>query len=91
MCTGYLFTPEKEYEVRTESYQFSKLKELTATQDELITVLNQRLDNQLKYSTDLSNELQSRKDKEFWRNSLFFLLGAVVTGAVSVAVINNVH
>jgi hypothetical protein len=90
-CTGYLLTPEKEYEVRTKVYQFDKLNELVNKQDEIISVLNKRVENQIAYSTLLQNELQERKEKDFWRNSLYFLLGALVTGAVSVAVINNVR
>lgn len=71
-CSGYLFTPDKELEVRTKVLQYDTLDKLVNKQNELIDVLNQRVDLTVKQNVVLYNELQSRSNQEWYINIAFF-------------------
>jgi hypothetical protein len=85
-CTGYLFSPEKEYELRVKEQQFDTLKELTVKQGEVLDIMDKRLTNMQNYNSYLSDELQKKDKYGFWENLLYFGLGAVLTGAIAVNV-----
>lgn len=82
-CTGYLFTPEKELEVRTKVLQYDTLDKLVKKQDELIDNLNQRVDLTTKQNSNLFNELQSRSNQEWYVNIAFFIGGALITAYIA--------
>lgn len=82
-CTGYLFTPEKELEVRLKVGSYDTLEKLSNKKDELITVMSDRLDGQIRQNVLLSKELESRKNVEFWHSAGFFILGCVITGFIA--------
>lgn len=81
-CNGYLFTPEKELEVRTKVIQIDKLKELSEKQDELIDILNQRVDNNQQQISVLKYDAEQRNHIRPWEDAGFFILGILVTGYV---------
>jgi len=70
-CTGYLFSPDMELQVRTEVIQFEKLQEISSKQDELIITLNQRIDNQTK-------QLQTEERSNFINKILYVTSGLIV-------------
>lgn len=82
-CTGYLFTPDKELEVRTKVLQYDTLDRLVKKQDELITNLSERVDLTMKQNANLFNELQSRSNHEWYINVAFFLGGALITAYIA--------
>lgn len=86
-CTGYLFSPEKEYEVRINNETAKHLKKYTEKQNELIDIMNQRIGNLQEYNNKLSNELERKNNLDFWKASLYFVLGIAVTGVI----VNNVN
>ncbi len=87
--TGYLFTEDKELQVRIKISQYDTLEQLTKKQDELIVILNDRVENQLKQNGLLMDELRDRKNVELWQSLGFFVLGAVVTGFIAGQVSSN--
>lgn len=83
ICSGYLFTEEKELEVRTKVLQYDTLDKLVKKQDELIDNLTQRVDLTSKQNIVLYNELQSRSDREWYINIAFFLGGSLITAYIA--------
>lgn len=71
-CTGYLFSPDMELLVRTEVIQYQKLKEISSKQDELITTLNQRINNQ-------SSQIQAAEQSNFI-DKVLYLSGGLIVG-----------
>ena len=82
-CSGYLFTPEKELEVRTKVSNYNTMENLVKKQDEIIDVLNQRVTNQYQQNQILNDQLQLREKESFTQKAIFFVLGAVVTGLIA--------
>lgn len=85
-CTGYLFSPKKEYEVRFNNETHQYLKDFVKKQDEINTILSKRLENAQNYNEYLGKRLRSEKRDTFWEKSLYFTLGAVLTGVIAVNV-----
>ena len=77
-CTGYLFTPEKEAEVRDKIIKFDTLNELTKKQDEMITVLGARIITQQDMNKTLESELQSEQNKNNLYKYLAFSIGFIL-------------
>lgn len=74
-CNGYLFTPEKEKEVRDKVQDLDKYIDLSKKQDDLISVLNGRVINQTEQNNNLRASIESR-DKSLWVEQLiYFSLG----------------
>lgn len=88
-CVGYLFTPEKELEVRTKITNYERLENVIQKQDLLIEVLNKRVDNQIQQNINLSNELQRKENETYWQKAGFFLLGAILTGAIAYGTVQS--
>lgn len=79
-CKGYLFTPEKELEVRIKIANFSNMEELVKKTEELNVITEARLNNQLDLNQKLITEVNSQNNRTFLQNAVFFTLGALVTG-----------
>lgn len=88
-CSGYLFTPEKELEVRTKITNYERLENVIQKQDLLIDVLNKRVDNQIQQNINLSNELQRKENETYWQKAGFFLLGAILTGVIAYGTVQS--
>lgn len=82
-CAGYLFSPEKEQEVRIKIDQFEPMEKLIKNQDELISVLNQRVQLAHAQNLELEGFLQKRSDFNVYMNVAFFLAGAFLTGLIA--------
>ncbi len=90
---GYLFTPEKEQEVRqaNESLKYYKLVDETSQRiltlkDNEIKLLTESSTIWHNQSIELSKQLEASKDSSFWRQALYFGLGAVLTTAITFGV-----
>lgn len=82
-CTGYLFSPEKELEVRQMKETYNLHLEVKQLQKERIDILETRIDNYQEYQVELEKELRNREDISFWKNTLYFGLGVLLTGAIA--------
>ena len=82
-CTGYLFSPAKEYEIRVKEQQHDILKDLTVKQGEVLEIMDQRIQNMQKYNAYLSSELEKKEKYGFVKSFLYFGLGVLVTGAIA--------
>lgn len=82
-CSGYLFSPEKELEVRLKVDQFNLLEEYSATQADVNEALNKRLQEAHKYNEHLEKRLHQEKRNNEIYNFLYFTLGVLVTGLVA--------
>jgi len=82
-CTGYLFSPEKEYQVRVQVQRSDTLKSLTERQGEVIDIMEKRLDNMQKYNQYLSDELTKKDKYSTLEKFLYFGIGVLVTGAIA--------
>lgn len=71
-CTGYLFSPDMELQVRTEVIQLEKLQEISNKQDELITTLNQRIDN--------ANQQIQVAERSSFIDKVLYLSGGLLVG-----------
>jgi hypothetical protein len=90
-CSGYLFSPEKEQEVRLKIIDYDRLTKLTERQSSLIDIQDQRLTGQIKLNQELIEKINNSNQKDFWQNTLYFLSGVLITGAISSAVLHNVR
>ena len=92
-CTGFLFSPEQEkkvYEATQDAKYYKELSDKLMKRQELQTEQLQIMDERLKLYMNQSNtlaiELQKEKSDSFWKKTLYFGLGIIVTGvAVSAA------
>lgn len=82
-CTGYLFTEEKELEVRTKVDKVELLESLVKNQDQQIDILNQRVKLAQEQNLNLEKFLQNRIDTNLYVNIAFFIGGALITAFIS--------
>jgi hypothetical protein len=81
-CTGYLFTPEAEMDVRETKMNHDRLQQLTMTQEKLIEILNKRVNNNTLQNENLRNEVSNLETANTWTKVLYFGLGVLATGLV---------
>lgn len=86
-CTGFLFSPEAEQQVTSDSLDLEYYKTLSKRMEErydLMLQQNEILDKRLKLYMDqsyqLSKEIQEKEDKSSLKTIGWFLLGVGVTG-----------
>lgn len=80
LCTGYLFTPEKELEVRLKVSTYDQMEQLVKKQEELNNILTKRVDNLQDLNLKYSDRESSRN---FYEKFIYFGLGALVTGFIA--------
>lgn len=78
-CSGYLFTQEKELDVRIKVSAYDNLMKLNDKNNELIDILSKRVENQSQQNLLLQNEINQRNNNDYWQKTLFFILGSLVT------------
>lgn len=91
--TGYLFTPEKESEVRQQVESLKYFKLLDESNQRIIQLKDRELElikNQgvlwQQQADQLSKQLEEARAGSFWRQTLYFGLGALVTTGLAFAV-----
>lgn len=91
--SGFLFTPEKEAEVRqnTESLKYYKLvdesnKRLFELQAKELQYTQEQANLWRSQSGELSRQLEDQRNSSFWKQTLYFGLGALVTTALAFGV-----
>lgn len=77
-CSGYLFSEEKEKQVREMVNKYPILLELTSKQEHLINKLNDRVELNQQISTNLRGQLENRESNNRLQNIIYFTLGLVV-------------
>jgi len=82
-CNGYLFSKQKEIEVRFKVKTYDILIEQLKVQDDINNALEKRLVNTQEYNEYLSIRLQQENKTSFWSSALYFSLGAVLTGVIA--------
>ena len=82
-CDGFLFSPKKEKEVRYQVETFKYVEDFTNTQGEMIDIMDKRITNLQEHNTMLSKELNRREKTKFLRQTFYFALGVLVTGAIA--------
>jgi hypothetical protein len=92
-CTGYVFTPDKEKEVRLKVVELDFYKDLVTLKERQLVaikeendIITKRYDLWKKESDSLSRDLSKERSNNFWRTSLYFVLGAAVTTGITYAV-----
>jgi hypothetical protein len=78
-CSGYLFTPDKELEVRTKLVEYDYISQINKKQNELIVILNER-------NLNLAKQVSIVEDTSkfnIYVNIGFFILGSLVTGYIA--------
>lgn len=84
--TGFLFTPEKEQQIRLTLIEHDFLKLELEVYKDTNKLLQERANLWQKQSTELANELVKKERLTFWQNTLYFGLGAILTGVLAVGV-----
>jgi len=87
--SGFLFSPTAELENRLKLMDLEYFKNLTNNQNKLIDLKNKEtelLAEQVKLwkdqSESLSKELTRKENYSFWKNLLYFGLGAAITTTI---------
>jgi predicted DNA-binding ArsR family transcriptional regulator len=78
-CDGFLFTPEKEKDVRYLDLSVNYYKTLTSKQNEVIEIMDKRITNLQEHNNLLSDELNKKEKAVFLQSTLYFVLGIAVT------------
>ena len=81
-CSGFLFSPEKELDVRLKIANFDNMKLLSEKTEELNMILYSRVTNLQEQNMLLSNELQQRD-----KTNIYVLIGSFTLGAITTALI----
>lgn len=89
-CEGYLFSPEKELEVRLKVGSYDQLSLINSKQRELIDTIQQRINIQIEQNLLLVNQLQEREKNDFWKQTGFFLSGVLITTIISYGLIKTI-
>lgn len=94
---GYIITPEREQSLRLMDKKLGLATDLNtsySTQNALdsktIDILNQRVDLYQRQNADMSKQLSEAKGDGFWQKTLYFSLGAVLTGLVAYGTVRAV-
>ena len=85
-CTGIVFTEDQERKIRTDLVYYKELSERYEKRSELD---KQLLELERATSKDLRTELNARDNSVFWEKTLFFMLGAGLTGLASYVAIQS--
>lgn len=92
-CEGFIFSLDKEQEIRKQLEEYKTLKFINANleliiklKDSQIDILGQQVTLWQDQSTRLSKQVIESQDKSFWRSALYFGLGALVTTGLAFAV-----
>jgi myo-inositol-1-phosphate synthase len=90
---GYLFSQAKESEVRLKLLDADVYKQLDASNQRIIgyhvqekALLQQQANLWHTQADSLSKQLVNAEDRSFWRNTLFFLAGALITTGIAYGV-----
>jgi hypothetical protein len=83
LCTGYLFTPEKELEVRIKDATYTQMEDLVKKNQELNEILYKRVDNLQELNLKLNDKIQANQTQDFWVKFAYFGLGVLVTGMIA--------
>lgn len=88
---GVLFSMDKEQEVRSERNVLQKrvllLSDLNEINNKEIEILSSRLKLYQEKTKELSELEVKREESSFFKNALYFISGAIVTGVISYGVI----
>jgi hypothetical protein len=76
VCDGFIFSNNAE----SEAYKAVRLNELREKENQ---ILSERLQNYQRASDSMAKELGRRESNQMLYNSLYFALGAVVTGVIA--------
>ena|SRR6478736_1568781 len=84
-CNGYLFTPEKEKEVREVKSKYETLEALSAKQDELNKNLLQQVEVKTKQVEYMNKYVDSVKSDDTFEQIIYFSLGIALGLGISKA------
>lgn len=82
-CTGFLFTPQQEEDVRFKIIKYDELIKLTEKQDEMINLLSNRLDITQQRLTFTEKNLEYNQTRLKYDTIIYFCLGAILGVAAS--------
>jgi hypothetical protein len=82
ICSGYLFSPEQEKEVRGKIEQLATSQEIIKKQDEMIRVMDMRFALQVNINKNLREQNDSLQDKSTLERAFWFGLGALAAGSL---------
>jgi len=88
---GVLFPREKEREIRTDLQTQEKriitLSKLNELNNKEIDILNKRLELYQEKAKEMADREVKQENNTFWKNALYFVSGAVLTGVIGYGVI----
>ena len=88
---GVLFPKEKEKEIRTDLETSEKrvitLSKLNELNNKEIDILNKRLEIYQDKARIMADREIKQESNTFWKNALYFVSGAVLTGVIGYGVI----
>lgn len=84
---GVLFTKELEKSIRMDiqisEKKIDTLNKLNDLNEKEITILTKRLDLHQQKTLEMSNREVETENRTFWKNTIYFLSGAIITGLIS--------
>lgn len=77
-CKGYLFTEEKEAEVREIVQKYPKVVELNNKYENLINKLNDQVDLNRQLNANLKEQMNNRNNQQILEKVVYFSLGLII-------------
>lgn len=87
-CDGIVLSTEQELKARTDLIYYKELSDRYEKRSEFEREL---LNLEKESSRYYRSELEKKKDREFWQKALYFMAGAVLTGAVAYGTVQVVR
>jgi len=84
-CNGYLFSEEKEAEVREIVQKYPKVVELNTKYEVLINKLTDQNDLKSQLNANLKSQLENRNNQETIEKIVYFSLGLLIGYSVGKA------
>jgi hypothetical protein len=81
-CSGYLFSPKKELEVREKIVELKYTKEIVLEQQKVIALIIERLQDHQNDLSSANKEIESFKKYEPYKIGGSFLLGIILTSII---------
>lgn len=84
---GVLFTKELEKSIRMDiqisEKRIDTLNKLNDLNEKEIDILTKRLNLHQQKTLEMSNREVESENRTFWKNTIYFLSGAIITGLIS--------
>jgi hypothetical protein len=90
-CNGYLYTPEYDATIRFTIEENKYNIKLIDLQNKKIDIMESRIKLYMENEGIYQERILIKEKQEFWFKTIYFLSGALITGAIAAGVANSMR